>query len=353
MKNRLNFVYLFGMVMVLGLYFVLKQTHKKAEMFYGFTQSEEVIVNLDKEVSIREVLVKPGQTVKKGEVLLKVANAELPIQMDDLKVQSDLLADSKSRDEDQIRYQISQLRIRQNSELMQIEAEIKKCMQKLETQKTLYAEVNGLSRRGNSTNNPLKLELEQWYLKRKSVQKMYREQIAYQSKLLHKLQKPFTLNSTLMQKQIAANAERLDDLEVKAPIDGFVREVYSHPYEHIDSYRPMLVINKTVPTQVKSYLHENLAVNLQKGDAIKVLSITNPGVSVVGEVTGLGVSIVEIPERLRRIPSFKTYGREIIVRIPESNTFLQNEKVKLEVIPDTNHPLAFGCAGHQKEENKM
>ncbi|HRW74331.1 MAG TPA: hypothetical protein P5563_00425 [Saprospiraceae bacterium] len=48
-----------------------------------------------------------------------------------------------------------------------------------------------------------------------------------------------------------------------------------------------------------------------------------------GQVVALGTRVVEIPERLRKMPEIKTYGREILVAIPPANEFLQKEKVQL------------------------
>jgi hypothetical protein len=49
-------------------------------------------------------------------------------------------------------------------------------------------------------------------------------------------------------------------------------------------------------------------------------------------VIGMGHRIVEIPERLRKIPEIKTYGREVLIQIPSDNKFLQKEKVVLTFI---------------------
>ena len=65
------------------------------------------------------------------------------------------------------------------------------------------------------------------------------------------------------------------------------------------------------------------------GDNLEVVSSLHPDNGVGGTIIGLGTRIVEIPERLRKIPDFKTYGREVLIRIPPVNPFLQKEKVML------------------------
>jgi hypothetical protein len=44
-----------------------------------------------------------------------------------------------------------------------------------------------------------------------------------------------------------------------------------------------------------------------------------------GRVSGLGQCVVEIPERLRKIPELKTYGREVLIEIPHDNSFCKRK----------------------------
>jgi hypothetical protein len=55
----------------------------------------------------------------------------------------------------------------------------------------------------------------------------------------------------------------------------------------------------------------------------------------------LGSRIVEIPERLRKNPDLKTYGREVLIAIPPSNLFLQKEKVILNLLKKTSRPTSI------------
>jgi len=90
------------------------------------------------------------------------------------------------------------------------------------------------------------------------------------------------------------------------------------------------------PTLVKGYVHESLIVLVNIGDSLTVTSTLRPQNIINGAVIGLGSRIVEIPERLRKLPTIKTYGREVIISIPKENTFLQKEKVSINsdnVIP--------------------
>ena len=64
-----------------------------------------------------------------------------------------------------------------------------------------------------------------------------------------------------------------------------------------------------------------------------IRSIQDYDKTTIGVITGLGARIVEIPERLRRVPTSKLYGREVVLAISSDNTFLQGEKVIISNLP--------------------
>ena len=99
--------------------------------------------------------------------------------------------------------------------------------------------------------------------------------------------------------------------------------------ENISSFKTLISFYERNPTLVKGFVHEKLILEVQLEDKLSVTSSQHPNHEVVGEVVGLGTRIVEIPERLRKIPEAKSYGREVLIKIPAENPFLQKEKVTL------------------------
>ncbi len=97
------------------------------------------------------------------------------------------------------------------------------------------------------------------------------------------------------------------------------------------SFNTLITFYEENPTLVKAYVHENMILQVNEGDTLEVFSSLHPDHRCLGVVTGLGSRIVEIPERLRKLPEVKTYGREVLVSIPRDNHFLQKEKVVLDL----------------------
>ncbi len=99
--------------------------------------------------------------------------------------------------------------------------------------------------------------------------------------------------------------------------------------EYLPSFKPLITLYEPNPSQVIAYVHESLLVKVNVGDKFIVQSMQDENNKFEGQVVGLGSRIVEIPERLRKMPDLKTYGREVVIKIPVDNSLLQKEKVKI------------------------
>lgn len=128
-------------------------------------------------------------------------------------------------------------------------------------------------------------------------------------------------------------------MAIYAPKDGLIGNIHCLEGEHKSSFSTLITFYERNPTLVRGYVHESLIVHVKEGDTLEVSSILHPEQKGFGLVGGLGSRIVEIPERLRKIPEIKTYGREVLIQIPPNNPFLQKEKVVLNFLhPDEIKP---------------
>ena len=51
-----------------------------------------------------------------------------------------------------------------------------------------------------------------------------------------------------------------------------------------------------------------------------------------GIVVNLGTRITALPERLKKIPELRAWGREVQINIQQDNLFLQGEKVRVQLL---------------------
>lgn len=121
-----------------------------------------------------------------------------------------------------------------------------------------------------------------------------------------------------------------EGLYIFAQFDGHIGEVNFKQGESVSPFESIATIHKTTPSLVRGYIHEK---NLSEVGINKKVIITSSSrkKKFASAVTSVGTRIVELPERFKRNPNEKVWGREVIVKIPEDNGFLLGEKVFLEV----------------------
>ncbi|WP_413291213.1 HlyD family secretion protein [Bdellovibrio sp. HCB337] len=96
-NRRLFLAWAVGVLLILSLGFILSSD---SVSILGVAESREYQVNFDSPVTIQQVHVMPGQTVKKGDLLLELNQSDLETQLNTLKSRYDRLsAEIKLRDQ--------------------------------------------------------------------------------------------------------------------------------------------------------------------------------------------------------------------------------------------------------------
>ncbi|MEK2646688.1 HlyD family secretion protein [Bdellovibrio sp. BCCA] len=131
------------------------------------------------------------------------------------------------------------------------------------------------------------------------------------------------LNDT--KREIGLIESKLRNLFVFSEVDGAVGSVNFKDGEKAPAFAPLITLVPINPTYVSGYVNENLRSSVKVGQAMVVSSVA--GAKVQGQVISVGSRIVPIPQRLLRIQSLPAWGREVVLKIPESNEFLLGEKV--------------------------
>ena len=142
-------------------------------------------------------------------------------------------------------------------------------------------------------------------------------------------QAPIDLRIKKLEGELELVRQQEADLEIYAPQGGIVGQLDFLAGEKIESYTVIMRIYGDHPDVVTTYIGDGRLAEIKLGDELTVASINQPEYTVKGKVIGLGTRVRELPERLRRIPELKAWGREVQLRIPLDNAFLQGEKVRV------------------------
>jgi HlyD family secretion protein len=101
--------------------------------------------------------------------------------------------------------------------------------------------------------------------------------------------------------------------------------------EKVSPFDTILTLHPAAPSYVKGYIHENVYSRVATGDTVEVRSFTDNRQATTGKVAGVGSRIVIYPERLQKRVDIPIWGREVIIKIPDNNSFLLGEKVLIVV----------------------
>lgn len=328
---RTNLFY--GFVLVLGIvvFFMFRPPEAETLSFYGFAESNETEVNYNYPVVVEEIFVRPGEFVERGTTLMRLTRRKAKEQLADqdfriaqLKAEEQLWRQRKTAD------LLQKERAGQDA-LSEIDERIQTLEQELAYKKSLSEGLSTIAAdQLTAVYQPIKDKVARL--------KAERDRKARALTLeLDNLKREIQIGDNPYQEEVRRltaekdfeSSQRVQEVIVTAPANGIIGNISCKEEEHVPAYEVLLSFYEPHSSIVRGYVHEDLTLRVSLGDPFEVLSLKDETVAYPGKVIGLGSRIVETPLRLRKIPSVKTYGREVIVEIPKENSFLQKEKVGL------------------------
>ncbi|MDB4443485.1 MAG: hypothetical protein P8M17_12365 [Saprospiraceae bacterium] len=338
--KKFNLVYLM-FFLVVGLIWQLNNRYgKHTVMFYGFAETKETEINLDHPVEVNRLLVTPGQKVKKGELLAKVTHSTFSLKLNNISHSMDELRLEENIWKADIRTSISRLEAQKVVKESEINSQIRQLEMEIEINRSLLEGLKSIDVT-ETTVNPRAAKIANLKEEQELVIKPLEVQIARLKEELESSNSPKRIQIRKLQEDQKFYTEEKDGLSIFAPKDGLIGNIYCKEKENISSFNTLISFYEENPTMVKGYVHENLILEVTVGDTLEAISTQHPEHKCQGVITGLGSRIVEIPDRLRKNPDLKTYGREVLISIPPTNFFLQKEKVILNLLKSTSRPATI------------
>ncbi len=341
--KRLNLLYL----VIIPLCYVLYQMNNKlgtaSVLFYGFAENKETELSQDQPVLIHEIFVTLGQEVLKGQLLMVVKQSGIDFKLNNIGHDLQRLEIMMQQQKQSIQNRIHQLKAKKTSKVAEIKAEINTLETTIRYNQSLLKGLNSIDEKNVSQENgPNAIKLSS--LKERLQVEI--EPINIEIKQLENelviIKTPAQIQQQRLKNELDYYKNEQQKLSIYAPSDGLVGNIPCKKGENISAFSVLINFYERNPTIVKGFVHESLILEVKVGDSLRISSILQPAQQVKGEVIGLGSRIVEIPERLRKVPDIKTYGREVMIRIPSANPFLQKEKVMLNSLnEETPNSMAF------------
>lgn len=259
--------------------------------FYGVVDTAETVVSAELPVEIMRLHVVPGQVVNAGDPLVDLGSSEL------------------ERNIAELRYSLNETRAARLAEDREIQAQVAEYEAQYNLNRTLLRQVRGAQTdEARDEESPLRAAIHG----------------------LKGLLEREELSTVDMEAYLALLLREREKLTVVASAPGLIGTVYRRVGEKVKAFEPVLTLYTGAPVTVRGYIHESAHSAIRNGQEVRVRSLASR-YGLEGEVVGIGHRIVEYPVRLRKRPDIQMWGREVIVRIPDSNAFLLGEKVMIEM----------------------
>jgi len=323
------FIIFFGLIVIVLLLFslVFRETNTA---IVAQVEPMKKAVSYHKAVKIIEIYVIAGQTVKPGDMLVKVERPDLLLDVEKKNNEIERLNLNRSLTDSKYAVKKMQRSTEKEADLRKINSEIEQLEVIVANNKLLsnkFGSLTGMvdtSRQQGASyydiqfkvlNNEKELIQKQYELDMRSAQQIYNEEVKVYEIVTGQLKQE--LNVLLLEEQ---------QLIKRAEITGTIGSVNAQNGELLSPYSTILSIYESNPTIIKAVMNEGYKYEIEVGKMVQVES-TNRKYSIEGKILEVGARIIEYPSRLKSNQNIPMWGQELFIKIPEDNKFLNGERV--------------------------
>jgi multidrug resistance efflux pump len=323
--QKIPWIYILALVTLIWILPKIKQKVEQSEEFYGIAENQIRNYSRSNDVIIESIRVRLGQNVKKGDTLMTFQAKNLYFKKEDLLSSSRLVNINKKADQFQIRQNI--LKWEEQKKIISSTYQVKK--NKLLAQKRLSDSLAALVIQRPANDTKYELELN-------ALNELMEVELQDADHKIMELQATLTsLPDATPEKQtnILTEINRIQEQEKEliliADMDGLIGQLDVQKGDPVASYQSLVKIYSSHPNLVTSYISENYIGTVSPTDSVSIESISTPGYKLHGNILNLGARVTALPDRLKKIPEIKAWGREVQIEIPQDNKLIQGEKVKV------------------------
>lgn len=340
-RNLLTIVWI---SVFLGVIILTYTIGGKSTQFYGIASSHEQSISFQHPVEIMRIPVVEGEAVQQGQVLIEVRRPDLDSE---LSIIDNRIAEIKTRHSESIsktRARLESLRAKQRERLAEIDTQIQTLESRYKLNRKLLGEITGREEEAHKQENdsPILTELNGLKRERSHISRSLQAEIRNLEERLRADIRPADLQISELEKRRNVLLRQVENLRVRANFPGNVGSILYKTGETVAPFKPIVTLHSMHPNYVKGYIHEEVHNEVEIGQAvwIRPLSAANKHVTIEAFVESLGSRIVEYPDRLKRNAMVSAWGREAVIRLPETSVLLLGEKVHISTTdPGAQHQI--------------
>lgn len=327
---KVNILYVFWVfLLVTAVWLITRFNNTSQTTLFGSAETQGQILNYEYSVLVRKIYVRAGDFVHKGDTLMLLARPELDkektLKTNEIQVN---IAENQAKSQN-VNKELERL----STELASKVNELKSQIQLLESEERTQAAIRLVVENGKNEGN--KSILVEKINTLKTAIRVEEERYKVLSHELNQQRVVETSVSETKKNSVKQQINFLDEAKGRliliAPIEGYIETVLAFENEIAPQYKELIKLNSKQPNMVKGFLPEGANVMYQLGDSVDLRSSTRPNMITKGILVGGTPQIVELPDRLTKFDKFKSWGRELYVKLPPNNDFFVGEKIIITI----------------------
>ncbi|MFZ9044781.1 MAG: HlyD family secretion protein [Cyclobacteriaceae bacterium] len=325
LKRYLFFLFWLAVMVVITTMATMYRDGREAMV--AEVESRVAAVSLPVVARIDSIYVIPGQTVRKGDPLVKISRPDLDLKIRKAQYGLQLAHMDSLRQVEQYQKTKSKLQLDYEQEVQVLAAK----KQVLELEKTALTKEQQLLSKFSSKGVQEGLTI--IALKLEQLKDQEQRNLKEWETLSNLNKKSFNTEQRLNAIQIQEELLKLEELKMEkeqlvqyAPFDGTVGPINVELQEITEPHDKLVSIFESKPSLIKAYTKENQTALLRIGQKVKVTA-TNRVYEINGTIESMGSRVTSYPVKINPNPNGQSYGQEVFVRISPDNNFLKGEKV--------------------------
>lgn len=327
---KIPWIYLLALLTFVLFLPKVKNKLQHSEEFYGIAENQIRSYSRPNEVIIQSIRVRLGQSISPGDTLMVFQPKSLFYKMEDLASQSRLVDIDRQSDQFQIKQQLDQALLKKN--LIPEEYRVK--TDRLIRQKKLADSMSRLVLGAPVNNSRFDSEIQVLDEMKKIDIKNNEIEIQALERALSQSPDPSREKQSSIHAEVSRLTEQEKELVLVADTEGMIGQLDVQNGDPVPAYQSLIKIYSIHPNLVTSYIGEGYLGKVTLMDSVLVQSISETGYQLKGSILNLGSRIAAVPDRLKKIPELRAWGREVQIEIPEDNRLIQGEKVKVIFLPN-------------------
>lgn len=296
-------------------------------------EPQKTAISYPKPVRIKKLYVAAGEHVQKGDLLLEVERPDLELDIRKLRNEISQVESEMSKRQEDYRSLMEIESVRHRQKITSLDARLDELTTEYRADSLFFTEVSRWTGSDSLKTEDPYFVIRNGLLEEKTLEeRRYTSERQREQALYEKDMEYYQLRRERLNDELESHLAEQQNLKQYSPINGTIGAVSVQLMELIPPYQTILSVYDENPNVIKAYMNEQAMIQVEVGDTVRVESI-NRRYAITGEIVEIGSRIVSYPDQMMRNTQNEMWGKEIFVRIPADNEFLNGEKVYVYLSP--------------------